>query len=156
MLADPYEKNNVAAEHPDIVRTMRAAYEAWFKDVSATRGYDPPRILLGTKYENPVILTRQDWRGPRAGWTPASLGYWEVEVAETGTYEVTLQFQRGEYQKARLSLGTFRQEQAVPDGATACKFNVDRWEQGRGRLEAELIIGSDSVGPHQVVVQRVR
>ena len=25
-------------------------------------------------------MSRQDWRGPQAGWTPTSIGHWEVDV----------------------------------------------------------------------------
>ena len=63
---------------------MHAEYLAWFKDVAATRGFEPVRIEIGGQRENPTILTRQDWRGPRAGWGPNDLGYWEVEVAARG------------------------------------------------------------------------
>src|SRR5262249_1434607 len=35
--ADPAEANDLAAKHPEIVERMKSSYEAWFKDVSATR-----------------------------------------------------------------------------------------------------------------------
>ena len=40
----------------------------------------PPRIFLGAPQENPVLLTRQDWRGSGASWGPKGIGYWEVKV----------------------------------------------------------------------------
>jgi arylsulfatase A-like enzyme len=89
LLADPGETKDVAAEHPREVERLAAAYAAWFRDVSATRGYAPPRILLGTAHENPTLLTRQDWRGPKAGWGKDSAGHWEVDAA-AGEYEVTV------------------------------------------------------------------
>ena len=61
---DPLELKNIAAEHPDIVSKMYAEYQAWFQDVSSTRGFGPVRIELGGTAQNPTILTRQDWRGP--------------------------------------------------------------------------------------------
>ena len=47
MAVDPLETRDVAAEHPEIVAQLRQRYEAWFRDVSATRpdNYAPPRIL---------------------------------------------------------------------------------------------------------------
>ena len=77
------EQRNIAAEHPEIASNLRAQYEAWFRDVGS-RGYAPPRIHLGTPHEDPVVLTRQDWRGPRSGWNSDSLGHWEVDVAKAG------------------------------------------------------------------------
>jgi arylsulfatase A-like enzyme len=67
LIADPGEKEDVAGRHPEIVASMRRGYEAWFEDVASTRGFEPPRIRIGTALEDPVILTPQDWRGPRAG-----------------------------------------------------------------------------------------
>src|SRR5262249_43022558 len=89
---DPLEEHDVAADHADVVEKMRQGYEAWFKDVSGTRGYAPVRYRLGTAHEDPVLLTRQDWRGPKAGWGPGDLGYWWIEVARAGTYDLTLRF----------------------------------------------------------------
>ena len=81
---DPAEAKNIAAEKPEIAAKLRAEYETWFKDVSSTRGYAPVRIFIGTEHENPVSLSRQDWRGPLAAWSPKALGYWEVDVKRTG------------------------------------------------------------------------
>src|SRR5262249_11813214 len=85
---DPFEQHDLAAQHPEIVAQLKREYEQWFDDVGKPHGYVPVRIALGTPHENPTRLTRQDWRGPRAGWTPTSLGHWEVTVARAGTYDV--------------------------------------------------------------------
>ena len=44
--------------------SSKRQYDAWFNDVTAARDYSvPSRIFLGAAQENPVLLTRQDWRG---------------------------------------------------------------------------------------------
>ena len=88
---DPCEKTDIAAENPDTVAAMRAAYQEWFEDVSATRGYDPPPIHIGTPHENPVVLTRQDWRGAE-GWADNRRGWWELHVAKAAAYDLLLTF----------------------------------------------------------------
>ena len=76
MANDPLEIRDIAHEHPEIVERMRKDYETWFKDVTSRRDYvHPSRIFIGALQENSVRLTRQDWRGPQAGWTPTSLGH---------------------------------------------------------------------------------
>ena len=90
MERDPLELHDIAKEHPKIVSKMHSDYKAWFKDVSSTRGFDAVRIALGGPRENPTILTRQDWRGPRADTTPNALGFWEVEVAKSGRFDITV------------------------------------------------------------------
>ncbi len=62
MTTDPGEQVDLAADKPEIVEQMKAEYSRWFEDVSATRGYDPPRIHVGTPHENPLRLSRQDLR----------------------------------------------------------------------------------------------
>ena len=89
---DPMEMNDIAAEHPQIVKKLRGQYEAWLADVGRDHGYEAPRILIGTPHENPTVLTRQDWRGAAATWSPKGLGHWEIAVPEDGTFEVTCDF----------------------------------------------------------------
>ncbi len=87
---DPGESKDLAREQPERVTKLRAAYEVWFRDVSGTRGYAPPRIVFDG--QSTVLLTRQDWRGPKATWTPEGLGHWEVKVESAGPYDVSLLF----------------------------------------------------------------
>ncbi|MFO0797205.1 MAG: arylsulfatase [Gemmataceae bacterium] len=85
--ADPFEQRDLAAEKPEEVARLKAAYDAWFTDVTK-RGFDPPRIMVGSEKENPVRLSRQDWRGPKAGWAADSVGHWEVRVDRPGRYRL--------------------------------------------------------------------
>lgn len=151
---DPNETKDIAVTHPEIVERLRAAYEKWFRDVSATRGYDPPRIYLGTRFENPVTLTRQDWRGPRAGWAGDSLGYWEVLVQEAGDYAITLRFPTTRTETdIHFKLGNVNVSQTVKDGSGTCRFDSVRLDAGTGRLEAWLQSGEKRVGVSYVEVE---
>jgi arylsulfatase A-like enzyme len=154
---DPAEASDVAAQHPEIVARLRRQYEEWFREVSATRGYAPPRIHVGTAHENPVTFTRQDWRGPRAGWTPASLGHWEVQVAAAGRYEVSVLMApaAGDGQ-VRFSLNGATLERAVKKGDTSCALGAARIPAGPGRLEAEVAVGGAATGVNFVDVKRVQ
>jgi arylsulfatase A-like enzyme len=156
MPADPGETNDVAAAHPDDVKQLRRDYEDWFRDVSATRGYDPPRIYFGTPHENPTTLTRQDWRGPRAGWNADSLGYWEVLAAAAGKFEVTLQFAPLESEgEVRFRLAEAGASKRLGRGSTSAVLGPLQLEAGPGRLEAWVESGSKSVGVHYVDIRRI-
>ncbi len=156
MIEDPGEERNVAAASPEIVKRLRDGYEAWFRDVSSTRGYDPPRIHLGAPQENPATLTRQDWRGPRAGWNADSLGYWEVQVSAAGRFEVTLRFPavRGD-STARFRLGGVVAAKPVRKGMTVITMDQVTIPAGAGRLEAWLEDSGKPVGVHYVDIRRV-
>jgi hypothetical protein len=152
----PGEQEDIAGANPAIVRRMRKEYEQWFRDVSSTRGYAPPRIHLGTEFENPVILTRQDWRGPNAGWRQDSLGYWEVKVARSADYEVTLRaYPAAGDGEANFRLNGVALKQPVSKGLTACRFEKVRLKMGEGRLEAFLVLGEKRVGVRYVDVKRL-
>ncbi len=84
---DPDEKNDIADKHPDIVEKMKRDYEAWFKDVTSTRPFEPPRIQLGTPHENPTILTTQDWRYD-SDFDKTRCGNWFVKIAVAGSYDI--------------------------------------------------------------------
>jgi arylsulfatase A-like enzyme len=155
MAKDPLEEHDVAADHPDVVETMRRGYEAWFKDVSGTRGYGPVRYRLGTDHEDPVLLTRQDWRGPRAGWGPNDLGYWEVEVARAGAYDLTLRFAGlPEDGVLTVALGDVKVKAEVKKGATEHAFEKVRLPEGPGRLEPVLTVGKETRGVLYAGVKR--
>lgn len=161
MTADPLEERNVAGARPEIADRLRREYEAWFNDVTSGRDYTDAgiaRIVIGDPREDPVRLTRQDWRGPHAGWTPTSLGHWEVAVRRSGTYNVTLRFAESRSARViRFSLGESRLEKDVPAGATATILQGVRAKRGAARLESWVEDAGDrGLGMIDVVVKRVR
>ncbi len=155
MVKDPFEQHDVADQHPKIAVKMKKDYEVWFQDVSGTRGFAPPRIHLGAAQENPTVLTRQDWRGPKAGWKDGDLGHWEVQVARAGKYDVTLTFQSpARKETAHLQVGKVWVQKEVPDGAKEAVFKGVSLPSGPGRLEAWLAAGGRTRGMAYVEVRR--
>ena len=160
MADDPLQQRNVAAEQPEIVTRMTNQYEAWFKDVTGGRDYADrgiARIVIGSPRENPVRLTRQDWRGPQAGWTATSLGYWEIDVRRAGMYDVTLRF--AELTKPgtiSFVLGATTLHKEVPAGAGSAIFNRVRLTRGAGRLESWVTRDDRRIGMLDVVVTHGR
>jgi len=153
IINDPAEQTNLADKHPEIVEKMRKDYEAWFKDVKADRNFLPPRIIVGSEKENPSLLTRQDWRGPRSGWTPNDQGFWELNVERPGTYRVTLFEDKPGDRSGHVLIGGATGEAKFVDGkAVIDKLNV---KQGDTRLEAWLGDVPSSVGPRYVQVERL-
>jgi arylsulfatase A-like enzyme len=145
--ADPAEAHDIAADRPEVVRDLRARYERWFADVSSTRGYDPPRIVVGDRKENPTILTRQDWRGPRATWQPDGEGYWELDVAEDGLYDITLRLWPDRTPAPiAFRCGRAEGERSAKTGARTCTFSNVALQRGPARLEAWMGRGRGRVG----------
>ncbi len=157
MTADPFEQKDVAAEHPEIVAKLKKEYDAWFDDVSRTRpdNYAPPRIQFGTPHEDPVVLTRQDWRG--ANWGPKDHGHWEVQVTQAGDYNVKLLFRAVEKPAtARLTLGDVNVELPVEAKGAAVTFRGVKLPAGPGRLQVSVVEGTQPAGVMFVEVSRQR
>ncbi len=134
---DPGEGKNIASEKPEIVLNLRAEQRKWFEDVSATRGYAPPRIFIGTEVDNPVYLTRQDWRGPEAGWDRTSRGYWEVDVRMKGTYEILLRINPArDAGEVTVHFGMHDWRQSFPKGAEEVRIAGVALNAAKGRLGA--------------------
>jgi arylsulfatase A-like enzyme len=148
MAHDPLELNDLAARQPERVADLKARYDAWFDDVTGARDYRvPSRIFLGAPQENPVLLTRQDWRGRAASWGPKGVGYWEVNVVARARYNIKLLFDPlrtgGE---ATLCCGRASLRQPVKAGQAECVFSNVSLPVGPGRLEAHLAQGPAVVG----------
>jgi hypothetical protein len=157
MAHDPLELHNLAAQEPGRVATLKTAYDAWFNDVTGTRNYAvPSRIFLGAAQENPVLLTRQDWRGNGANWGPKGLGYWEVNVVAGSRYDIQLRFDPLQKDsQATLSCGALSLRQSVKSGQEECMFRGVRLPLGPGRLETRLAEGPTLAGVKYVEVKRM-
>jgi hypothetical protein len=94
--ADPRQQRDVAAEQEEVVKKLRAEYEAWYADVS-TRFDEYCRIVIGAEEEPVSRITGHDWHSDQVPWdqtvvreAPFINGTWEIEVARDGEYEFTL------------------------------------------------------------------
>lgn len=152
---DPFEKTDVAGFWPAQARQLRAEYERWFADVGSA-GYAPPRIWIGSELENPVLLTRQDWRGPAAQWGEQALGHYEVDVRQAGRYHVELRFPNlASAAKAVFTLGSTRVEAPAPEGARAVQLPAVELKQGAGRAEGRLEAGGAVWGAHYILIRKL-
>ena len=157
MADDPLELHDVAAQHPKIVRQLKAKYDNWFDDVSSTRpnNYAPPRIHVGTPNENPTVLTRQDWRHTHGrSWAGDSRGHWLLFIASSGTYDVECRFSPGK-ETEKITLGVFDRSIMMPilAGSSTVTFRDVVLAKGNASLEVTLEHGGKLRGVHQVDVQ---
>ena len=110
---DPGQKNDVAGEHPGIVRRLRRHYADWWATVEPTLN-DFETLTLGSDCENPTRLSSLDWLAPKLVIAaqpfdvrllgvpvvegslpmgrpiPVSNGPWNVVVERDGQYEISL------------------------------------------------------------------
>ena len=179
---DPGQKKDIAADHPDAVERLRGEYEKWWREVSS-RGDEYVPIVLGHEAQNPTCLTSHDWHDAGTGYpvfdqsqvrrAVRSNGFWAVDVARAGRYEIELRRWPREADqpingslsggfgqaikavKARLTVGGMERTKAVESGDKAAVFSVDL-EPGPARLQSWLVEeDGQSRGAYYVYVRRL-
>ena len=148
---DPGEQHNIIDSQPRIADQLKAAYEKWFADVGSTRGFPRPRIIAGSSHENPLTLTRQDWRGAKASWANDALGDWQVEIAAQGVYDVTVRVPAADDARTiKLRIANRELEQPLAAGQDRAVFKAVRLEPGTCDVEAQVETPAGVTGAHYV------
>jgi hypothetical protein len=121
----------------------------------STRNFEGPRIYLGDQKEKVTTLTRQDWRGPKAGWTPESLGHWDVKFTQPGKYRFRLTFPPAEeVRKATVRMGDKTAVVEVPAKVNRATLELAGLAVVEGKLEA-ILEGQKRLGATYVEVEKV-
>jgi arylsulfatase A-like enzyme len=158
IVADPGQRQDVAANHAPIVIKLRQEYDAWWQSLKPTFG-EYVRIELGGA-ENPAELMSHDWH-TSAGGTPwhqrhvrsgqLGNGPWAIEVARAGRYEVTLRRWPAQLDRAMncvhaaLQLGDVRVGKVVDPADTHATFVVNL-PAGPAMLHTSLRRGASERG----------
>ena len=96
--ADPGQRDDVAADHPDVVARLSEGYERWWAKVSRQFDGTIP-ITVGADALETVVLNAHDWRNDpvECAWNQCQVragleanGYWEIDVAAAGRYQFEL------------------------------------------------------------------
>ncbi len=135
---DPGEQTNVAAQHPETVQRLRAAFETWYGEASRQCMFLRRPIPVGYLEENPVRLSApQSYFGGNIKYHNSPAGFahdwltnwtstddwveWDIHSVHEGRYEVTLVYlcpQADVGAKVAVSCGD-RSVEAVVNKATS-------------------------------------
>ncbi|MEG3657213.1 arylsulfatase [Arenibacter palladensis] len=90
---DPYEQRNLVNENKALAMDLKMEMDNIYNELILSENLvHPPRIMVGTPYENPVILNRNDAGGERGIWNQEEIyGNWDVSVEE-GYYDINFKF----------------------------------------------------------------
>ncbi|MEM6628535.1 MAG: arylsulfatase [Bacteroidota bacterium] len=136
---DPGETHNISSEKPQIAQALKDLWDNWYEDILQTPhlGYVP--IGIGSEYENPVLLNRNDAKGSWGVWAQQEIyGYWDVEIYRPGTYEISCFFQEplSASGNMRIRVGKVQLVQEVEVGKQEVVFREVELTPGEARVEA--------------------
>lgn len=156
--ADPFEAKDLAGDRPQVVKDMKKQYETWFRDVESTRKFAHPRIVIGSDKELVTTLTRQDWRSKDGGWTPKSIGRWDLQAEKAGDFAVTITLLAPAAKDAivELKIGDHALGMKVKEGTKTFTWEKIDLPAGELQLEAALYEGETVRGVRFVEVRKTK
>ena len=91
---DPFEKNNLITQKKSIALSLKKEMHQTFLElVNSENLKNPPRIMLGSDFENPVYLNRNDAGGQRSVWNQEqAYSFWKVDINKEGLYDLKFKF----------------------------------------------------------------
>ena len=91
---DPCEKKNLVEEMPNRANDLKKELDNWYTEmVSSAHLVNSPRVCIGTEYENPIVLNRNDAFGEEAISRQQEIfAWWDVKVEKAGNYNLTFKF----------------------------------------------------------------
>ncbi len=136
--ADPAQRNDIAALHPQVVDELRSFYMSFWESVSPRM--TPVAIDLGSPAQNPTMLCSQDWYMPTGNppWNFGAIkklvretGPWMVEVKASGRYRIGLRQFPPEAtrpvvaERAKVRIANKEAEIAVTPGCEVVEFELE-------------------------------
>lgn len=138
--SDPNELINIVEKEPAIASELKNSMDAWYDEIILEQNNN--RVfpaVIGSDFENPVILNRNDVKGTPVAWGQDNvLGYWDVKIQVTANYDVALHFIDSVEEIGKLHLKLYPQNiikiNSVEDDQLSFK-NIEL-KKGEFKLEA--------------------
>lgn len=90
---DSYEQKNIILENKTIANNLKEELDKTYTDLISSKNLiNQAPIIVGSKFENPIILNRNDAGGERGIWDQEVVyGHWKVNIKE-GHYNIKFKF----------------------------------------------------------------
>lgn len=157
-ILDPGEEHNLVSVEPEIASSLKNELDSIYRDlINSDHLLHPPHIRLGTRFENPVILNRNDAGGQRAIWNQEEVyGKWNVDP-EAGTYNFRFQFIKPVEASGRMYLeaGTQVFQKENPDATGMIEMNQVYLPGKKCELIPFYLVDGRRILPFWVEVERM-
>ncbi|MCG1037091.1 arylsulfatase [Polaribacter sargassicola] len=132
---DPYEQNDISAEHPALVEELKAEMDTWLNTMETSEHIvNSPMPIIGTVHENPVMLNQNDALFLKKEGVKKEFIYWDVIVDEVKTFNITVHFDAPIATTGALELDLGSQTKTVKieaNGQTSFSFNNIELPKGK-------------------------
>lgn len=102
---DPYEQDNLAADTPESVAELKAVMNSWLDKMEREPHIvNSPMPIIGTAFENPVMLNQNDAHFHKEEGIKKQFIYWDVKLEEPKFFDVAIHLDRGLDTDGQLTL----------------------------------------------------
>jgi arylsulfatase len=156
---DPYELNNIVMENKGTAESLKSDLDEIYRElINSDNLQHPPLIMVGTAYENPVVLNRNDAKGERGIWAQEKLyGDWDVAIQE-GRYDIMLKFIKPLPERGHITLetGTLIHRMLVDEaGQDIVEMKDVSFPELKGSLRPFFASKSGEIFPFWVEMRRI-
>ncbi|ALJ04176.1 hypothetical protein APS56_03000 [Pseudalgibacter alginicilyticus] len=90
---DPYEQNDISDNNQALVDELKTEMASWLDIMEKSKHIlDSPKPIIGTVFENPVMLNQNDALFLKKENIKEEFIYWDVIVDKTKTYDIIVHF----------------------------------------------------------------
>ncbi|MCG2459369.1 arylsulfatase [Flavobacteriaceae bacterium F89] len=159
LVKDPYEQNNIVSENQSTANILKEELDKTYHELITSKNLvDQPPIIIGSPYENPVILNRNDAGGQRGIWAQEEIyGKWKVRI-EKGHYDIKFKFIKPVKANGRmyLELNTLvKQMQNQKEDTDIIEMKNVFFPEMDGDLIPYYAIGARNIFPFWVEMKRI-
>jgi len=141
---DPYERNDISEGNETIVQELKSEMDQWLNTMEFSEHIiDSPKPIIGTMYENPVMLNQNDAHFIKQEGSKKELMYWDVVIDEPKTFDITVHLDRGMGTNGKLELILGDETKTIDfkgEGQTSLQFTNVKLEKGALTLMPKLYV----------------
>ena len=159
LVNDPTESKNLILEKNQLAMDMKNRMDDVYDELIKSKNLvNKPRIHLGSIYENPTILNRNDAGGQRGIWAQnEKYGLWRVNF-QSGVYNFKFKFNNVEQSDGQMTLeignSVHSKKIYLDDGGFASMENI-KVDEGDYDLIPFLTINRKNILPFWVEVKKL-
>lgn len=145
---DPFEQNDISSKNEAKVSELRLEMDAWLDAMdSSPHIIESPMPIVGTSFENPVMLNQNDAHFLKVDGKKKDLIYWDVIVDETKTFDLIIHLDHNSNAKGKLELVLGEETEILNfegKGQNSFTFRNMTLREGKLRIMPKLYLENES------------
>nr|WP_299073374.1 arylsulfatase [uncultured Allomuricauda sp.] len=141
---DYFEQNDISGENEAIVKELKSEMDIWLTTMESSKHIvESPKPIIGTTFENPVMLNQNDAHFEKVVGIKKDFIYWDAKIDETKSFDITVHLDKGLNHNGNLELvigDDSRKMEFEGKGQTQLSFKNILLNKGDVRIMPKLYV----------------